>query len=382
MHSAFSTSIREDIRLLGRLLGETLKEQEGEQVFATIEGIRQLSVSYRKHGDAQAGRQLDRALKKLSPDQTVVVIRAFSYFSHLANLAEDQARRLQAEALDEPLQARETPGTFSHTLERLRQHGIKKTALVRLLSQAMVSPVLTAHPTEVQRKSVIDAERRIGDLLAERHLLTHLSKRAALAVNEKALRASITLLWQTRMLRTTKLSVRDEIENALSFYNTTFLRELPRLLASLEAHLGESVSAGLLRMGNWIGGDRDGNPNVTAETLRYTISRHAEVVLRFYLTEVHLLGAELSVSRQLRGGTPALEDLAARAQDPNDHRADEPYRQALVERWAVVGARVMRPSLPRLLARSMGRFASPNRERLLRASMASPSLVIATSRHS
>ncbi|MFM1880959.1 MAG: hypothetical protein RLZZ344_1193, partial [Pseudomonadota bacterium] len=88
----------------------------------------------------------------------------------------------------------------------------------------------------------------------------------------------------------------------------------------------------------WIGGDRDGNPNVTAETLRYTIARHAEVVLRFYLTEVHLLGAELSVSRQLRGGTPALEDLAARAQDPNDHRADEPYRQALVGIYARLAA--------------------------------------------
>jgi len=338
MHRAFSTTIREDIRLLGRLLGETLKEQEGEAVFATIEHIRQLSVSYRKHGDAQAGRQLDRALKKLTPDQTVVVIRAFSYFSHLANLAEDQARRLEAEALDDPAQAKESPGTFAHTLERLKRHGVRKATVSRLLAHAMVSPVLTAHPTEVQRKSVMDAERRIGQLLAERHTLSQLGKRAALADNEQALRASITLLWQTRMLRTTKLSVRDEIENALSFYSTTFLRELPQVLAALEATMGEDVPAGLLRMGNWIGGDRDGNPNVTAETLVYTIRRHAEVVLRFYLTEVHHLGAELSVSRQLRGGTPALDDLAARAQDPNDHRADEPYRQALVGIYARLAA--------------------------------------------
>lgn len=338
MNRDFSTTIREDIRLLGRLLGETLKEQEGEAVFGTIEHIRQLSVSYRKHGDAQAGRQLDRALKKLSPDQTVMVIRAFSYFSHLANLAEDQARRLAAEALDDPAQAMNTPGTFAHAFERLRQHGLRRPAIARLLSRAMVSPVLTAHPTEVQRKSVMDAERRIGQLLAQRHELLQLKKRVALSENEQNLRASITLLWQTRMLRISKLSVRDEIENALSFYSSTFLRELPRVLASLESFLGETVPDSALRMGNWIGGDRDGNPNVDADTLVYTIRRHAEVVLRFYLTEVHNLGAELSVSRQLRGGTPALEALAAQAHDPNDHRADEPYRQALVGIYARLAA--------------------------------------------
>jgi phosphoenolpyruvate carboxylase len=140
------------------------------------------------------------------------------------------------------------------------------------------------------------------------------------------------------MMRTAKLTVADEIENALSFYPTTFLREIPRLYRDLERALPGHPVAPFLRMGHWIGGDRDGNPNVTAATLRHALARQAEVALRFYLTEVHELGAELSVSGTLSAVSPALRALAERSPDHNPHREDEPYRRALIGLYARLAA--------------------------------------------
>jgi phosphoenolpyruvate carboxylase len=330
--------IRDQIRYLGRLLGDTLKEQEGEPTYALVERIRQLSVATRGRGEPGAAKALDRALKRLTPEQTVTVIRAFSYFSHLANIVEDLARLREAESVQDLSDALQPAGSLGHALHVLGQAGVDHHQVQALLRRAHVSPVLTAHPTEVQRKSVLDAERDIAALLRERTALEQSGRTSALEENDRRLRARITQLWQTRMLRTSKLQVRDEIENALSFYKTTFIPEIPRLYAELESRLGARSVPRFLQMGNWIGGDRDGNPNVSAETLDFSVKRHAETMLRHYLTEVHALGAELSVSRLLRGATPALEALALRAQDPSAHRSDEPYRQALIGVYARLAA--------------------------------------------
>ncbi|MGA0056106.1 MAG: phosphoenolpyruvate carboxylase, partial [Burkholderiaceae bacterium] len=334
--------LRDDIRFLGRLLGDTLREQEGEKTYAMVEEIRQLSVAFRRHADAKAGQRLNRLLNRLSSEEAVLVIRAFSYFSHLANIAEDQARLRDAHALSDEAQASQTPSTIAHSLAQCKKAGIRKPALMAVLKQALVSPVLTAHPTEVQRKSVMDAERRIAELLAQRHHHLLLGQVADLPANERALRARIAQLWQTRVLRTSKLTVADEIENALSFYRSTFLRQIPAIMGELAERLDEAKLPAFLRMGNWIGGDRDGNPNVSAQTLEESVRKHAEVALRYYLTEVHLLGSELSVSRLLRGTTPALEALAQASHDANPHRHDEPYRQALVGMYARLAATLTR----------------------------------------
>ena len=334
--------LRDDIRFLGRLLGDTLREQEGEKTYAMVEEIRQLSVAFRRHADAKAGQRLNRLLNRLSSEEAVLVIRAFSYFSHLANIAEDQARLRDAHALSDEAQASQTPSTIAHSLAQCKKAGIRKPALMAVLKHALVSPVLTAHPTEVQRKSVMDAERRIAELLAQRHHHLLLGQVADLPANERALRARIAQLWQTRVLRTSKLTVADEIENALSFYRSTFLRQIPAIMGELAERLDEAKLPAFLRMGNWIGGDRDGNPNVSAQTLEESVRKHAEVALRYYLTEVHLLGSELSVSRLLRGTTPALEALAQASHDANPHRHDEPYRQALVGMYARLAATLTR----------------------------------------
>ena len=326
-------ALRDDIRLLGRILGDTIRQHEGREAYELVERVRQLSVAFRHKRDETAGRTLDRLLKNLTGDQTVSVIRAFSYFSHLANLAEDRHQireRLAHERLGHRL-----AGSLERAFEHLQAADLRAGDIARALERAWLSPVLTAHPTEVQRRSIQDAERAIAGLLAERGVLATEREREA---NEAQIRARVTQLWQTRMLRTQKLTVADEIDNALGFYEATFLREIPRLYAELEQRLGGRRVAPFLRMGHWIGGDRDGNPNVTAATMRHALARQAEVALRHYLREVHALGSELSMSEQLATVTPEMAALAARSPDHNPHRADEPYRRALIGMYARLAA--------------------------------------------
>ncbi|MDD2609010.1 MAG: phosphoenolpyruvate carboxylase [Giesbergeria sp.] len=336
----------QDIRLLGRILGDVIREQAGVAAFELIEQVRQLSVAFRRDADHDADKALKKLLKGLSGDQTVSVIRAFTYFSHLANLAEDRHHIRRRTIRERAGDTQE--GSIAVALSRLRWEGIAPSAIAEALASSYVAPVLTAHPTEVQRKSILDAERGIAQLLAvrddivERAQLYNSAKDAltprALAANEAQLRARVAQLWQTRLLRYSKLTVADEIENALSYYEATFLREIPRIYADLERELGDQPIHSFLRMGQWIGGDRDGNPNVSASTLAQALRRQSEVALRHYLTEVHLLGSELSMSARLVEQTPAMQALAQSSPDSNEHRQDEPYRRALTGIYARLAA--------------------------------------------
>ncbi len=333
--------LRDDTRLLGRLLGDVLRAQAGEEGYARIEAIRQTAIRFRREvgdGAAAVRGELSALLNGLPIAQALDVVRAFSYFSHLANIAEDvhQNRRRRAHALaGSPPQK----GSLADALERLTRGGVDADTLARWFADARISPVLTAHPTEVQRKSILDAEREIARLLAWRDRTALTPDEAADL--ETALYRQILGLWQTAMLRLSKLQVVDEIENGLAYYRYTFLAELPRLYAALEArmraHSGLPAAWRLppfLRMGSWIGGDRDGNPFVTAETLEKAIRAQAAVAFTHYLGEVHRLGGELSLSSRLVTPTPALLALAEAAHDRNPHREDEPYRQALIGIYA------------------------------------------------
>jgi phosphoenolpyruvate carboxylase len=336
----------EDIRMLGRILGDVIRDQDGEAAFHLIEQIRKLSVAFRRHADHDADKALKKLLIGLTGEQTVSVIRAFTYYSHLVNLAEDR-HHIRRRAFHERA-GNTQEGSIDVALSRLRWAGVSPATIVETLAGSYVSPVLTAHPTEVQRKSILDAERGIAQLLTARDTI-RLQALAAqnhkdaltpreLAHNEALIRARVTQLWQTRLLRFTKLTVADEIENALSYYEATFLRQIPRLYADLERELGQRNIHSFLRMGQWIGGDRDGNPNVSAQTLAYALKRQADVALRHYLTEVHLLGGELSVSAILTTCTADMKALAAHSPDTNEHRQDEPYRLALTGIYARLAA--------------------------------------------
>jgi phosphoenolpyruvate carboxylase len=282
-------------------------------------------------------------LKNLTREQTISVVRAFSYFSHLANIAEDQHRNRRRRA-HQMAGSVAQQGSVGYALARLDNAGVTGATVREFFNEALISPVLTAHPTEVQRKSILDAEHDIARLLAQRDLA--LTPRES-SRNTELLHARIATLWQTRMLRYSKLTVADEIDNALSYYRITFLRELPGLYDDIDEEVARhfpakaaetSTTPTYVQMGSWIGGDRDGNPNVNAGTMEHALKRQSTTILDFYLEEAHALGAELSISTLLVDVSPALQALADASPDRSVHRTDEPYRRALVSIYARLAA--------------------------------------------
>jgi phosphoenolpyruvate carboxylase len=324
--------LREDIRLLGRILGDTIREQSGGAVFDTVENIRQNSVRFRRDEDLTARRDLEATLNALAPKAALQIIRAFGFFSHLANIAEDQhhIRRTRAHSLSA---ATPREGTMAHALARAHQAGIPPARVDAFFASAMVVPVLTAHPTEVRRRSTIDREIEVADLIADRDRSSLTA--AELAANEAALRRAVLTLWQTNPLRGTRLRVIDEVANGLSYYDHTFLDGLPRFYAELEDELagtGVRLATGLpsfLRLGSWIGGDRDGNPFVTEGVLRAALRAQSGRALNYYLDELNKLGGELSLDSRLVGVSDALAELATRSPDRSANRQHEPYRRAI-----------------------------------------------------
>ena len=338
--------LRDDIRLLGRLLGDTVREQEGITTFERVEEIRRLALRFHRDDDPAARAEMEALLHELPRDGTNQVVRAFSYFSHLANIAEDQhhIRRARAHAC-----AGSPPreGSLAFSLRRALDAGIDAGVLGKFFADAQVRPVLTAHPTEVQRKSILDCQWKIASLLDERDR-TQLSPEEQ-AEHAEALRRAVLRLWQTRMLRRAKLSVMDEVNNALSFYDTTFLRELPRLYNACEDHLAAVVPGWkdcgvaelppFLHPGSWIGGDRDGNPFVTAEVLDSAMRAQSRKAIGYLLDQLHMLGAELSTTTSLIS-VPNVElmRLAEASPDHSLHRIDEPYRRAIAGFYARLAA--------------------------------------------
>ncbi|MFL4997180.1 MAG: phosphoenolpyruvate carboxylase [Microvirga sp.] len=344
--------LRDDIRLLGRILGDTIREQEGEATFEIVERIRQTSIRFHRDEDEIARRELETILNSLSRGRTNQIIRAYSYFSHLANLAEDQhhVRRSRAHAMAgahamEAAAPRE--GTLARALKLIQEAGISHTALQAFFASALVCPVLTAHPTEVRRKSTIDREMEISQILAQRDR-QHLTPEEEVTCQE-ALRRAILTLWQTSILRRNRLKVIDEVMNGLSYYDYTFFKELPRVYASLEDQLaamdptwGTVEVPSFLRMGSWIGGDRDGNPFVTADALRQALLLQSKHALGFYLEELHCLGAELSLDGRYVNISDEAQELAKASPDLSPHRQDEPYRRAITGIYARLAATATR----------------------------------------
>jgi phosphoenolpyruvate carboxylase len=314
--------LREDIRLLGRLLGDTIREQAGGDVFDLVESIRRTAIRYRKDHDAPSLKHLERTIGRLGAAHATNVVRAFSYFHHLANAAEDlHARRAQP-----------NEGTIAMALERLRAAHVPARKILAFFERARVEPVLTAHPTEVQRKSTLDRHRAIIALLAAR-------ADTPPDEIEMALRREVLILWKTNELRLAKPTVADEIENGLTYFRSTFLDAIPRLYAELEDGLGPGTRLPpFLRVASWIGGDRDGNPHVTAEVTEHAAERQAAVAFAHYLGEIHALGAELSLSSRYAVTSPELQALAARSPDRGTSRDEEAYRRALVGIYARVAA--------------------------------------------
>jgi phosphoenolpyruvate carboxylase len=311
-----------DVRYLGKLLGDVIREYGGEALFRRIEYIRAASVDrYRGVAD---GRNIEPGLEALSLDETVAFVRSFMLFSMLANLAEDRQTS-----------AAEHEGDIAAALTRLKSEGVTIEQVAQLLAHARIVPVLTAHPTEVMRKSMLDHRNRITDLMRQRDA----GRVETLdgEVVEQAITRQIALLWQTRALRRERLYVADEVDTALAYMREVFLPAMPALYARFERILGSRPNS-FLRLGSWIGGDRDGNPHVTADSLFLALGRASQTVLADYLARLHSLGAELSISSELAMISGAVVTLADRSGDANPTRGDEPYRRAITGIYARLAA--------------------------------------------
>jgi len=312
--------LREDIRWFGHLLGQAIRESEGKATYQVIETLRRAAVKSQREGGSD--RALMHKIQQLTTQQVNPVARAFSYFLHLSNIAEDRAQDLHGDARG-----------IAHVLHALQAQGISKRRILRYLEHTAIVPVLTAHPTEVQRKSTLDLHRDIARNLQQRD--NALTPQEDAMLHERLL-GLITALWQTRMLREQKLTVADEIDNALRYYDATFFHVIPRLHQDMARTLDakQSVLPAFVRMGSWIGGDRDGNPNVDAQTLEEALLRQSSRALTHYLTEVQRLGMELSMSQMLFTPSAELLALSDASQDPSPHRRDEPYRRACIHVYA------------------------------------------------
>ncbi|MEA2697634.1 MAG: phosphoenolpyruvate carboxylase [Myxococcales bacterium] len=336
-------ALREDIRFLGRLLGDTIREQAGERIFTIVENIRRTAVTYRREHDPRSLRTVEKTIAALDQDAATHVVRAFSYFHHLANVAEDQhqnrRRRAGQLAPDQPAK----PGSLTFALQRLRAAQVPTRKMVAFFEKACVEPVLTAHPTEVQRKSILDRHRSIGAQLASRD--RQAGSPALLAEIEREMRREILILWKTSEVRAVKPTVADEIENGLAYFRSTFLKVIPKIYADLEQALGRGVNVGpFLRVSSWIGGDRDGNPHVTHDVTALALKRQAALILEHYLGEVHALGSELSLSSRYADVPPELVALAALSPDRAVTREQEPFRRALIGIYARLAATARRLS--------------------------------------
>ncbi len=325
-----SGDVGDDIRLLGRLIGDVLREQAGEPAFDLVERVRQIAVAERRDGKVPVEALTDE-LTAADLDRQLHLIRAFGLLSALANTAEDlhqERRRRYHRDAGSGLQ----DGSLAATFEHLLANGVAPELIAAQLSELLVSPVITAHPTEVRRRTVIDHVDAVGDLLARRALAA--GSASDEAETDAALRLEILMLWQTAEVRLSKLRVRDEINEALRYYESSIFETVPELLADLDAlalaQLGTvTANPRAIAMGSWIGGDRDGNPFVTADVLRLAVDAQATTALGHHLLALHTLALQLSMSARLINPTPALAELAASSGDDSPFRADEPYRRAL-----------------------------------------------------
>ena len=328
--SGKDAALSADIHLLGRILGDVVRDQAGDEVFDLVEAVRRRAVDARRGGRSPLDSLTD-ALPHRSIDDQLHLIRAFGWLSLLANTAEDvhhERRRRFHRQHGSHAQLGSLGAAFDH-LEAAELDG---AAVQRLIGDLVVTPVITAHPTEVRRQTVLDVLTDVARLLSLRTGLAEDDPDRA--ATDEQLELAVLTLWETAEVRLSRLRVVDEINEALRYYPASLFEVVAQIERTVEQLAGErwdiTVDASrVIRMGSWIGGDRDGNPFVTADVLRAAVGRQAVTAYDFHLGCVNELGRALSMSDRVVTPTPALSELADNAGDTSPFRADEPYRRAL-----------------------------------------------------
>jgi phosphoenolpyruvate carboxylase len=329
---ATDAPLRRDVRLLGNLLGRVMVEQEGEELLAQEEEVRRVSRRARETGDPVVRADLAAAVGELDLEQQTKILRAFALFFQLVNIAEQQHRvRRRRDVEREDGVPRES---LAEAFRRLRESGIDDAALARAAGHVSLELVLTAHPTEATRRTILQAQARLGGLLAELDAGEEVVNRAA---------EEITVLWQTDEVRPQRPRVVDEIRHGLWFFEQSLLVAAEALLGAYrEAIPGAPVP---LSFGSWIGGDMDGNPHAGAETIRDALDRARALALTRYRAEVREVAASLGLTTTLVGVSEELLESIARderelpdyAEAIGEQNRDEPYRRKLSFVWWRLG---------------------------------------------
>ncbi len=353
--------MREDIRLLGAMLGDTVREQNGDETFDLVEQAR--VESFRVRRSEIDRNELSQLFDGIEAKQAIPVIRAFTHFALLANVAEDihrERRRAIHVMAGEPPQN----STLAATYLKLDAADLDAATVADALTGALVAPVITAHPTETRRRTVFDTQHRITELMRLR--ATGQTTTGDGTSIDLELRKQILMLWQTALIRLSRLKIQDEIETGLRYYPAAFFEVIPKVNAEVRAALqarwpdAELLSKPILRPGSWIGGDRDGNPNVTAEVVRLATGRAAYTAFGRYFSELTALEEELSMSARLVQISDGLAALADSCHEPA--RADEPYRRALRvvhARLTATAAEILDEQPPHDLDLGMPRYETP-----------------------
>jgi phosphoenolpyruvate carboxylase len=317
--------LRRDVRSLGRLLGEVLKEQAGEPLFSAVEQIRQLAIEYREmEPDPQSDQSNKRAQELMERIALIVadmglveayrITKAFAIYFELTNLAETNHRKRRRRTAQLSPERPPQPGSIRGTLRRMRESGINQDRALEWLREIEVIPVFTAHPTEVARRTVLFKRQRIS---ANLELLDRLPLTDAEAAEREAgIAAEITALWQTDEVRRRPPTVQDEIKMGLDYYSGCLIDMLPNLYEEFADAFREEYDCDLtanelprfIQFGSWIGGDRDGNPFVTAASTRDALQLAREVILDHYLVLSSELMDRLSPSVCQAPVTPALRE--------------------------------------------------------------------------
>ncbi|MGH9943067.1 MAG: phosphoenolpyruvate carboxylase, partial [Pyrinomonadaceae bacterium] len=328
--------LRRDVRSLGRLLGEALKEQEGEALFERVEELRRLAIEHREARAATAAADGTEVETQPRPDEQELMVRAgriveglgvreahklakaFATYFELTNLAETNHRKRRRRAAQATAGHPAQPGSFLGTLRRLRDAGMNAETTLNFLRQVEVVPVFTAHPTEVARRTVLFKRQRIAHALEQLDQLPLTDAEAT--THEASITAEITALWQTDEVRRQRPTVLDEIKMGLDYYPHCLIGTLPRLYDGLAEDFREAYGVGVeprqlprvVRFGSWIGGDRDGNPYVTPECTRAALRLAREVILAYYEERIAELMDRLSSSALQAGDAPALREALDR----------------------------------------------------------------------
>jgi len=328
--------LRRDVRSLGRLLGNVLKEQEGQSLFEMVENLRKLSIA-----DRQVATEFEpvrQVIQNVSVTDAAKLAKAFSIYFELTNLAETNHRRRRRRASQLSPDSQPQPGTFKGTLIRARNSGIGLDQVLAALRQIRVVPVFTAHPTEIGRRTVIWKRQQISRLLEQLDTLP-LTEARAQEIQE-GITGEITALWQTDDVRQASPTIRDEIQMGLDYSDVLFetIPDLYNVFSdaiehAYQVHSEPAALPSVLGVGSWIGGDQDGNPNVTGEATEYALAQARRKVLDHYIESVRALRRRLSASRKRIGISDdlqkRLEDYQSRHGIELHDRADEPYRQFL-----------------------------------------------------